>query len=929
MKRISWRIKGASRPASVLKMAPAGDPSITETPEYRIVVLFMVFVAITLVFEKSSEWVDHYLKKHNRRGLLHTIHKLEEEILALGLISLLLIVFEEYIIQICISSDNDEKKGKEKKKSSDKKGAAGEEKDDSEADALTAELEGTEVSGDTLTAGENGDEAPLVDASLTDGDGGNRRLLGTMMRMLLAGGGGESVCPEGDESFWSIRTLHETHIFIFVLAAVHIVYSGTSVVLCSWKVNQWKQWEEQRHNDLTRIDISHLSASRNPIVHYWRAFWSQFHQHIDPSVYLSLRRLFIERMELDADFEFHKFLVNTMEEEFSKVVKLEWSMWALAAIWIITDASVVYVMTGLGLVLILVAGMKLESITMRLGNEAYLMYADKPPRGAKKSGNMVVRNLARISNGITHLLAGSPSANKQTGGAHSTVESVNSQQTNATSIDIMQGAAMGPDGYGNVEGSTRGEHGMSGMCFGCCGSSEPANDGGLKRADTFSHTYKVCDSAHLFPFQRPRWMLRLFQFIYFETSLIMAVLLFNVWQDVDPDFILSPDWVAYVEVGLGVITMLITSILLLPVYWLTMVVGSHCPDKVLKKAKKKNISPQLVNALETTSVNIARQSMNRTSVGMNKKAAAGMTHSGSNPTIAGEQTRSTYPTHWADLENVPEVHMTRETAAPAQAAEEEHKAPKDALGMLVGAMLKTKQRELENLTTDGAADNQQQDNGVNEVNGGNPSLERKSKPLLKRLSVPLVSLPAAKEPKKSKGQQGQQGQQVAESRSADYYGAGTSAGTGAGDVPATGLMRKSKSEQDLAEGGPPSLARGSLPSSEVVDRKRTAYLAQERHNAEHMMMESPEEEEETPRLITGRLDPSGSWLKASGPKAGEKRTGGGAPGVRDLSGAKDEATRVFSSRPNPGPPKHAGQRGVLDHVAELYKLGEKQKHQRE
>ena len=75
-------------------MAGANDPSLTETPEYRIVVLFVGFIIVTYLFDKLTEWVDEYLKHHKRRGLLHTIHKLEEELLALGLISLLLIAFE-------------------------------------------------------------------------------------------------------------------------------------------------------------------------------------------------------------------------------------------------------------------------------------------------------------------------------------------------------------------------------------------------------------------------------------------------------------------------------------------------------------------------------------------------------------------------------------------------------------------------------------------------------------------------------------------------------------------------------------------------------------------------------------------------------------------------------------------------------------------
>ena len=75
-------------------MAGDKDPSLTETPDYRIVVLFAAFVAVTYLFERLTKWMNNFLKQRKRRGLLHTIHKLEEELLGLGLISLLLLAFE-------------------------------------------------------------------------------------------------------------------------------------------------------------------------------------------------------------------------------------------------------------------------------------------------------------------------------------------------------------------------------------------------------------------------------------------------------------------------------------------------------------------------------------------------------------------------------------------------------------------------------------------------------------------------------------------------------------------------------------------------------------------------------------------------------------------------------------------------------------------
>ncbi|CAD7699997.1 unnamed protein product, partial [Ostreobium quekettii] len=308
-------------------------------------------------------------------------------------------LLQEYLVQICVDSSGS-KKGKEKggtKKAETKAKSKDAVEEPSSEDEALAPVLAAELNGTTTNASDgppSPEESPFVelpaappsedeglptDAVLNPDDIGNRRLLGLAMRTLLAAGGGGDVCPSGEESFWSIRALHETHLFIFVLASVHIVFAGVSMVVCSWKVHQWKQWEEKAMQNLKRVEVGNVLNQDCCCLHYLQAFFAQFHQHIDESMYLGLRRLFIERMELDSSFRFHEFLVNSMEEEFSKVVKIDWVMWAVAAIWIGTDVIVVYIMTGIGVFMTLLAGTKLEYIALKLGNEAYMYYSDKPP----------------------------------------------------------------------------------------------------------------------------------------------------------------------------------------------------------------------------------------------------------------------------------------------------------------------------------------------------------------------------------------------------------------------------------------------------------------------------------------------------------------------------------------------------------------------
>lgn len=1055
-------------------MAPAGDPSLTETPEYRIVVLFVGFVAITYTFEKFTGWMNHYLKKRNRHGLLHTIHKLEEELLALGLISLILVAVEDYIVKICVDSDDDGKAAKKKlaggkKKTEEDKGKAP--SDDLSEDAsevLDAEFSAPTLADDPLGTSEFEDEEVTTDATLVDDLGGNRKLLVGAMRMLLAGGGGGSGCPEGEESFWSIRTLHETHIFIFLLAVVHIVFSGLSMVLCSWKVRQWKQWEVSRREKLKKIEYNSLLTTNNCFLHYVRAFFAQFHQHIDESVYLSLRRLFIERMELDHDFEFHSFLVNFMEEEFSKVIKLEWVMWLVAAIWIATNPAVVLIMTGLGIAVTLLAGTKLESIALKLGNQAYIMYADKPPPGAKK-GNVFVRSLNRISTGITQKLKGISSNNGQlrpntelpkrvfqadgvdpsqifdttstdlgrksqsAAGVGSALNNLNQSRISAESgighdsvLSVGQGLGqeignpvhnygdfpMPPmrrgamNGYdplysrsmelhpaarsGQVGGShlflTDSMDDGSAGCACCCGwycwkDTQYTEELRRLRKKTFSDSYLVQDSASLFPFRRPRLMLLIFQYTYFETSLMMAVLIFNLWQDVNPDLILTYTWVAFVEVVAGILVMVLTSILLLPVYWLTMVVGSHCPGSVLKKAKKKKV--KAARALEKVSMSLKRTSVNiaRTSMNLNKRSLGlqrtSMTSVETHSTISEEAPKSELPTHWADIKGTPEIIQAELKVQELEEDEQQTQGQTGALGMLVGAMLKNKKRELENLVKgDGKGDESgtsDRDLGSGETSDATQG-GKKSMPLLRRLSVPLLNLPGIKE---GTGQESQTEeakvvepephlpvkpvpnphrasssgvtksalartkslqqehtplpelhdiQEVVTPEGKQVKGPFESQASAAGS-----MMRKSKSLQQLCQDDapeaqtlesssgttPPSLSRASMPMMKIIGKKQKAYLERERRNAEHMMMEHPED--------VGRG-------KGSGNVADVVRYHGKS--AIDKDGAKSPPERAVSSPPSDaersgGSSRSGVSRSTLDHVAELVKLGDKEKHQRE
>eukprot|EP01024_Parvocaulis_polyphysoides_P013416 TRINITY_DN15241_c0_g2_i2.p2 TRINITY_DN15241_c0_g2~~TRINITY_DN15241_c0_g2_i2.p2 ORF type:complete len:134 (-),score=14.79 TRINITY_DN15241_c0_g2_i2:104-505(-) len=75
---------------------------LDETPRWRLSILFLVVVVLSLVGHVGLHKLEEYFRKHKRMGLRHTLQSLKDELFALGLITLLLIVLQDQIVKMCI-----------------------------------------------------------------------------------------------------------------------------------------------------------------------------------------------------------------------------------------------------------------------------------------------------------------------------------------------------------------------------------------------------------------------------------------------------------------------------------------------------------------------------------------------------------------------------------------------------------------------------------------------------------------------------------------------------------------------------------------------------------------------------------------------------------------------------------------------------------
>ncbi|XP_047330618.1 MLO-like protein 13 isoform X2 [Impatiens glandulifera] len=216
-------------------------------------------------------------------------------------------------------------------------------------------------------------------------------------RLLSTGGGGAYCANKGKVPLMSLEALHQLHIFIFVLAVVHMIFCASTMVLGGLKINEWKKWEDSVRSEIVKKrpghghhDIFHHHQlfkqratggywRRAAVVSYLRAFFKQFKGSVTQSDYIALRSGFIKtHCPGKPDFDFHKYILRTLEIDFKKIVGISWYLWLFVVLFLLVNLAgwhTYFWLAFLPLVLVLLVGAKLEHIISRLAGEV----AEKKP----------------------------------------------------------------------------------------------------------------------------------------------------------------------------------------------------------------------------------------------------------------------------------------------------------------------------------------------------------------------------------------------------------------------------------------------------------------------------------------------------------------------------------------------------------------------
>ncbi|EOA40001.1 hypothetical protein CARUB_v10008691mg [Capsella rubella] len=338
------------------------ERTLEETSTWAVAVVCFVLLFISIVLEHSIHKIGTWFRKKHKKALFEALEKVKAELMLLGFISLLLTIGQTPISNICIS-----------------------EQVASTMHPCSAAEEARKYHKKDPAKKEHGDG---------DGEKSGRRLLlelaeSYIPRRSLATKGYDKCAEKGKVAFVSAYGIHQLHIFIFVLAVVHVIYCIVTYALGKTKMRRWKSWEEetktieyQYSNDPERFRFARDTSFGRRHLNFWSkssvtlwvvCFFRQFFGSVTKVDYLALRHGFIMAHLAhgsESRFDFRKYIQRSLEEDFKTVVEISPVIWFVAVLFLLTNTNGLrsYLwLPFIPLIVILIVGTKLQVIITKLG----------------------------------------------------------------------------------------------------------------------------------------------------------------------------------------------------------------------------------------------------------------------------------------------------------------------------------------------------------------------------------------------------------------------------------------------------------------------------------------------------------------------------------------------------------------------------------
>ncbi|XP_041000107.1 MLO-like protein 1 isoform X1 [Juglans microcarpa x Juglans regia] len=335
------------------------EATLEYTPTWVVAAVCTVIVAISLAVERLIHFTGKKLQQKNQKPLFEALQKVKEELMILGFISLLLTVFQNTISKICVPED------------------------------LTRHMLPCKLE-------EGGQEESITNATtahfgsffVSTISGKARRLLSEEVSSSKT-----SYCSRKKKvPLLSVEALHHLHIFIFVLAIVHVTFCALTMVFGGARIRQWKNCEDEiakENYDPNQVmktkTVTHvhqhafikdhfLGIGKNTALLGWlHSFVKQFYASVTKSDYKTLRLGFImTHCRGNPKFNFHKYMMRALEDDFKQVVGISWYLWVFVVIFLLMNINgwhTYFWIAFIPFILLLAVGTKLEHVITQLAQE--------------------------------------------------------------------------------------------------------------------------------------------------------------------------------------------------------------------------------------------------------------------------------------------------------------------------------------------------------------------------------------------------------------------------------------------------------------------------------------------------------------------------------------------------------------------------------
>ncbi|KAI6702964.1 hypothetical protein NL676_012100 [Syzygium grande] len=334
------------------------ETTLEFTPTWVVAAVCTVIVAISLGVERLLHYTGKYLKNKDQKPLYEALQKVKEELMLLGFISLLLTVFQNPISRMCVPADFMKH-------------------------MLPCSLSEAPDEGETASNA----TTSHFQLSFSVAPGKIRKLLA---ETSTASSETRTCAAKNKVPLLSTEALHHLHIFIFVLAIVHVTFCALTVLFGGARIRQWKHWENaiakanyDSRKALNKVTHVHqhefikehfLGIGKNSALLGWlHSFFKQFYGAVAKADYVTLRLGFItEHCKSNPKFNFHKYMMRALEDDFKRVVGISWYLWIFVVVFLLLNVHgwhTYFWIAFIPIILLLAVGTKLEHVITQLAHE--------------------------------------------------------------------------------------------------------------------------------------------------------------------------------------------------------------------------------------------------------------------------------------------------------------------------------------------------------------------------------------------------------------------------------------------------------------------------------------------------------------------------------------------------------------------------------